>query len=149
MTDDKQQLETAHVPRKQISGPLRYVLLAIGFIATGLGIAGFLLPVIPGVPFLLIAAWAFSLSSERFENWLTSHPIFGPMILDWRAYQVIPTRAKILATVMMGLSLAYLFFGSSVDRPIVAIIGIILALVSYYIWTRPSQRPEGATATYD
>lgn len=125
-----------------VKGPLRYVLLGIGFIATGLGIAGFILPVLPGVPFLLIAAWAFSRSSERFETWLTTHPQFGPIIKDWRAYQVIPPRAKIIATTMMGLSLLYLIFVSSLDRPIVATIGLILLLVSIYIWTRPSHRPK-------
>ncbi len=130
--------------RATVQGPLRYILLAVGFITTGLGIAGFILPVLPGVPFLLIAAWAFSRSSERFETWLVTHPQFGPIILDWRAYQVIPLRAKLIATAMMGLSLLYLIFASTVDRPIVAMIGVILFSVSVYIWTRPSHRPPPA-----
>ncbi len=137
MTDPEQDIVT----RAQVNGPLRYILLGVGFLATGIGIAGFILPLIPGVPFLLIAAWAFSKSSERFEYWLTNHKQFGPMIRDWRAYHVIPLRAKLLATTMMGLSLLYLIFGSAAPRPIVAIIGVILFLVSIYIWTRPSHRP--------
>jgi len=147
--DNPEQNATDDDKRTPVTGPLRYVLLGIGFITTGIGIAGFILPVLPGVPFLLIAAWAFSLSSERFETWLTTHRIFGPMIKDWRAYQVIPQRAKVLATLMMSGSLIYLIFGSSAPRLIVAIIGVILVLVSIYIWTRPSHRPTGIAATYD
>ena len=52
-------------------------MLALGFVATGVGIAGVILPGLPGTVFLIIGLWAFSRSSERFQMWLFNHPRFG------------------------------------------------------------------------
>ena len=52
---------------RRLCGPARVALLALGFTCTALGIAGVLLPGLPGTVFLLIAVWAFSRSSQRFH----------------------------------------------------------------------------------
>jgi len=71
-----------------------------------LGVAGLVLPLLPGVPFLLLAAFCFSRGSARWEAWLLAHPKLGPLVLDWRRYRVIPRRAKRLAWAMMALGCA-------------------------------------------
>jgi uncharacterized membrane protein YbaN (DUF454 family) len=76
---------------------LRIAILAIGFCATGLGVLGIFLPVLPTVPLLLLAAACFARSSERFHQWLLSHNRLGPMIKSYTSGQGIPLRSKVSA----------------------------------------------------
>ena len=66
---------------------------------------GIVLPLLPTVPFLLLAAFFFAQSSERLHNWIMAHNIFGPMIEDWQNSGAIRPGAKKAAT----LSIAAVF----------------------------------------
>ena len=82
----------------------RWVWLLCGFISLILGVVGIVLPLLPTTPFVLLAAFCFSRGSERCDQWLLSHPRFGPMVRDWRTQRALPLRAKQLATAMMAVS---------------------------------------------
>ena len=115
---------------------MRAVWLICGLIALLLGLIGVVLPLLPTVPFLLLAAFCFARSSERLHNWLISHPTFGPSIADWNRNGAIHPRAKRLATVSVVLA-----FGLSVLmglKPIIlGIQALSLGCVMLFIWTRP------------
>ena len=70
-------------------------------ISVGLGVIGAVLPVLPTVPFLLLAAWAASRGWPELETRLLAHPTYGPYITNWREQGAIPRRAKWLASAMM------------------------------------------------
>lgn len=80
------------------------ILLILGVICVAVGMAGMVLPVLPTVPFLLLAAACFDRSSPRFHQKLVSHVHFGPLIRDFYAGRGIPRRAKIISVVMIWLS---------------------------------------------
>jgi uncharacterized membrane protein YbaN (DUF454 family) len=82
----------------------RALWLAAGFASLAAAAVGLLLPLLPTVPFLLLAAWCFSRGSRRIERWMLDHPQIGPPIRDWRANRAVPLRAKQLASVMMAVS---------------------------------------------
>lgn len=82
----------------------RPLWLAAGFASLAAAAVGLLLPLLPTVPFLLLAAWCFSRGSRRIERWMLDHPQIGPPIRDWRANRAVPLRAKQLASVMMAVS---------------------------------------------
>lgn len=108
---------------------LAYASVAMGFI-------GIFLPVLPTVPFVLLAAFAAARGSQRLHRWLLGHRRFGPMIHDWQAHGAVSRRAKRLATLMMGLS-ALLMLVLMPDRRF-AIPGIVaMALVDLWLWRRP------------
>ncbi len=92
-------------PPRPVARPawLRALWLAGGGLALLLGFIGIFLPLLPTVPFVLLAAWCFSRGSARWERWLLNHPRFGPMIRAWRARRVVPLRAKLLAWTMMAV----------------------------------------------
>ena len=87
-----------------LPAPLRWLLLALAVVCLALGIVGIFLPVLPTVPFVLLAAWAASLSSPRLSRWLDNHPLFGKPLNDWRRHGVVSRRAKWAATIMMSAS---------------------------------------------
>jgi uncharacterized membrane protein YbaN (DUF454 family) len=87
-----------------MSAPARYFLMCLGWLCVALGLIGIVVPGLPTTPFMLLAAWAFSRSSERFQAWLLDHPSFGPAVRDWRERNAISRQAKSLAVGMMTLS---------------------------------------------
>ena len=67
----------------------------------GLAFIGVFIPGLPTTVFVLLAAWAFSRSSEKFEKWLLNHPIFGKLLRDWRDYGGLSVKSKITAVVLI------------------------------------------------
>lgn len=115
---------------------MRWLWAALGLLALGLGAIGIFLPLLPTVPFLLLAAFFFARSSERLHNWLLTHRVFGPPIENWNRSGAISRRAKIAASLSIlaafGLSLAL-----GVRPMILGVQAVVLIAVSLFIWTRP------------
>ena len=122
-----------------LCAPVRVGLMVFGWFNIILGIIGRVLPVMPTTVFLLIALWAFSKSSERFQMWAWNHPRFGPTIRAWHEHKVIPVRAKIAALSMMAATAVGLVLMSHGDWHLPAISGGVMVLVALWIVTRPSR----------
>ncbi len=121
---------------------MRWALLVFGWANIGLGIVGIFLPGLPTTVFLLIALWAFSKSSLRFHTWLWNHPRFGPPVRDWHNHQIIPLKAKLLAVMMMSVSLIYIAAFVAKDWQLPLFMVLILSPIGIYIVTRASSLPE-------
>lgn len=111
--------------------------LAIGLTATGLGLIGVVLPLMPTTVFLLVAAYAFARSSPRLHGWLTEHPRFGPVILDWHEHGSIDRKAKLMAVAVMALTLLVSWL-IGVGDLVLGIQAAVLGAVAVFILTRPS-----------
>ncbi len=106
-----------------------------GILALLIGFAGLVLPAVPGVVFLIMAAACFARSSPRFERWLVEHAHLGPPIRRWRDTGSIPRRLKYLAVASMAVSLT----GITLFAPPIAalVCGAGMAAAAYYVMTRP------------
>ena len=127
--------------RTRARGPRRLFYLAAGWLCVALATAGALLPVLPTTPFLILAAGAFARSSPALARRLYRHRRFGPLLRDWERYGVIPLKAKLLATVMMGLSLTWLGTRPGVGALTWLLTGSLMACGLAYVWSRPHRRP--------
>ena len=102
------------------------------------GIVGVILPGIPGVPFLLVAAWASGRGWPWLEAWLIAHPRYGPPIRQWRDHRAVPRRVKWFASVTMTVSAALLWLSPA---PVAAKIGVPLVslAIGFWLWLRPER----------
>jgi uncharacterized membrane protein YbaN (DUF454 family) len=118
---------------------LPYVILA--YVCIGLAAAGVVLPLLPTVPFLIVAAWAASRGSPRLDRWLHEHPRFGPSLRAWRDEGAVPMRAKVLSCSLLAMSWIFvLLVTSSPWAPLAT--GILFVCVALYVCTRPAPRDE-------
>lgn len=130
---------TPGTPRTpELPAPARWVLLVLAVLCLALGLAGLFLPVVPTVPFLLLAAWAAGLSSPRLLQWLERHPLFGPQITDWRRAGVVRRRTKWTATVVMTASAITSVLLLHAHWAALASTAV-MAVVLVWLWLRPEQ----------
>ena len=111
---------------------VRAVLLTVGVLFAGLGIAGVVLPLLPGMPFLLIAAACFARASDRFYNWLLNHSLVGPPLHVWRNHRRIPRRVKprAIAAVLVAFGLStWLALDDTLLRGLWMLFGIGVAVL--------------------
>jgi len=71
------------------------LLIWLGFLMVGLGVAGIFLPLLPTTPFLLLAAYFFGRGSSRWHAWLLRHRHLGPYIHSFRSRRGLTTPQKI------------------------------------------------------
>ena len=76
----------------------------LGFLFLGLAGLGIVLPILPGTPFLLLSAWFFARSSERWHRRLLDSQLFGPMVHNWEQNHCISCRVKVVAITSMALA---------------------------------------------
>lgn len=119
----------------------RILYLILGSLFVALGFIGAFLPLLPTVPFLLLALWCFARSSERLHNWLYSHPKYGPAIRAWDQYGVVPPRAKIASCSMMAASFVLMLATTDLALWNYAVIAATLIAVGIWITSRPSAPP--------
>jgi len=114
----------------------RWAWWLFAYASLGLGLIGIVIPGLPTVPFVLLAAFAAARGSERLHRKLLAHPQFGPIIRDWQSQGAVGRRAKWLATIMMSACALILFL--TAPKAWMAAIGtIVMALVAAWLWRRP------------
>lgn len=84
----------------------RVLWVAVGLVASAIGGLGVVVPGLPTTPFFILAAWCFSRSSPRLEQWVLDLPGVGPLVRDHRSGLGVPRRVKVLAISMMTLAVA-------------------------------------------
>jgi hypothetical protein len=117
---------------------MRIVLLASGWLAMALGLAGVFLPLLPTTPFLILAAACFARSSPALHARLRAHPRLGPFLAQWQRDRSVPRAAKrkayLLVVACFALSIA-LVDGTA---PRLALGGLGLTLLAFLARLRTS-----------
>jgi len=111
----------------------KWLLIAAGIIALGLGITGVFIPLLPTTPFLLLAATCFFHSSDRLYTWLIDHKLFGAYIRHYREYKAITLRAKVVTLLLLWSVIGYTAFGTMTSWWVRALLGAIAIGVSIHI----------------
>lgn len=127
---------------KPINPALRWTLLTSGFLATSLGVLGIFLPVLPTVPFLLLALACFARSSERFYNWLLEHAHFGPIVQPYINGCGMSRVSKVKAITLLWASIILSAF-FLIELVWVRILLLVIACaVTFYLLSLPTINSE-------
>ena len=121
----------AHPTPKTASSTPRTLLRVAGGVCLALGLVGLVLPVVPSVPFILLAAACFARSSERLHRKLLANRFFGRTVREWELHHRLPRATKVtgLAFLLVGLGTSIAVF----VRPLwlqlaMAVIGLAFAV---------------------
>tara|TARA_B100000029_G_scaffold156286_2_gene151571 strand:+ start:279 stop:689 length:411 start_codon:yes stop_codon:yes gene_type:complete len=120
----------------------KYIYYCAGFLFLGIGIAGYVLPGLPGTIFLILAAGCFMRSNRKMYLWVTNHRVFGKLIKDFLETGAMPLKAKVIS-----ISCIWIFTALSLYAPynwIFKVSVLSVALIgTWYILSRPtSKRPR-------
>lgn len=121
-------------PKKPRSKILRGIYFVLGLICLGLAYLSFL-PGIPTFDFVILAAFFFARSSDRFHDWLMNHRIFGKIIKGYRGGLTL--RVKVVATVGILASLSFSGFVLTDNQVVRTIIGLVGLYALWFVWSRP------------
>ena len=123
----------------------KYLLYCIGLLFLGIGIAGYILPGLPGTIFLILSAGCFVRSNERMYLWVTEHRLFGKHVKNYLQTGKMPMRAKVIS-----VSCVWVFSSTSLLWPypeswafvwvvIAKLVVFALAVIgTWYILSRPT-----------
>ena len=113
----------------------RTLYLMGGFLALGLGGIGVLLPLLPTVPFIILAAFCFARSNPTLEQWLVEHPVFGGHIRAWRERGAISRKGKLAATAAFAVSSVFALIVAPLPWSLAPLVAALVG--GSWIWTRP------------
>ncbi len=91
----------------------KILYMILGYSGVGMGVLGVVIPVLPTVPFLLLAAYCFARSSEKLERWLRGTKLYEDNLADFAAGKGMTRKAKcrIMLTVTLLMSVGFLMMG--------------------------------------
>ena len=91
----------------------RILYMILGYAGVGMGVLGVVIPVLPTVPFLLLAAYCFARSSEKLERWLRGTKLYEDNLADFAAGKGMTRKAKcrIMLIVTLLMSVGFLMMG--------------------------------------
>ena len=129
---------------------LRRVLIAIGWLSVVTGVIGLFLPIMPTVPFLLLAVACFNRSSVRFHTWLVEHNYLGPLLKDYLNDGGVRFRVKVLAICMIWISFptSALFFAREIWLKI-TLLSVAAGVTAYLLYLPtiyPDRKPRQAVS---
>ena len=88
----------------------RWLYVIAGSVSVGLGTLGIVLPLLPTTPFLLLAAYCYAKSSERFYTWLITNRYFGEYIRNYREKNGVPMKIKVYTLILLWATICFSAF---------------------------------------
>lgn len=87
----------------------KVVYMVLGFLFLGLGAVGTILPILPTVPFLMLAAFCFGKSSEKLNNWFKETKLYKDNLETFVRGEgmTMKTKLRIVCTVTVIMALGF------------------------------------------
>lgn len=109
--------------------------VVLGCLSFGLGAVGAVLPILPTVPFLMLAAFCFAKSSEKLHNWFVSTKLYKKNLESFVQGKgmTVKTKIRIMVTVTILMSIGFIMMHAvPVGRIILGFVWIFHVL--YFIF---------------
>jgi uncharacterized protein len=117
------------------------ILIFTGTVCVALGVLGMFLPLMPTTVFLLMAAYCYSRSSDRFYNWLLNNRWCGSYIRNYRSKQGITVRQKVTTLIMLWVSIGFsIWLLGGRFWPTLILAAVAIGVTTHILWIK-TQRP--------
>ncbi|MEL0630184.1 YbaN family protein [Psychromonas aquatilis] len=107
---------------------IKCILFVVACLASILGFLGVVLPLLPATPFFLLALFAFSKSSPRFQHWLLNLPGIGDDLRSWQTHKKINKQRKPVIYLSIFISFV-ISISLLMGQPLIQSMLIILMLI--------------------
>ncbi|MEZ8823622.1 YbaN family protein [Vibrio amylolyticus] len=84
--------------------------ICVGWTCVILGMIGVTVPLLPTVPFILLALYCFGVASPKFQQWLLKHPRLGPIARRLKGNEGLTPKEKAQSLLMIWLSMGGVFY---------------------------------------
>lgn len=88
----------------------RHLWAAGGFLFFALGMVGVVLPILPTTPFILVAAFCFTRSSKKVNDWFKSTKVYKQVIEGYATKRMMTVKAKLSILIPVTVLLTIAFF---------------------------------------
>jgi uncharacterized protein len=119
----------------------KFLWKMLGFAFLGVAYIGVVTPGIPWSTPCLIAAYCFAKGSEKWNNWIMNHRIFGPFIKDWNEKRIYPSKVKWIMFIGMDISLVTIWF-TTYNLTLLISMALFFSLVMIWALRYPSTIEE-------
>lgn len=124
----------------------KILYILVGSIAVVLGAVGAVVPMLPTVPFLMLAAFCFARSSDRLDRWLKGTKLYRENLKDLAERRGMTKRAKIrvMVTVTILMSIGFALMGmKGIVTGCVVLTAIWILHLLYFLFGVKTLRAEG------
>jgi hypothetical protein len=120
---------------------IKTLFILTGIISIILGTIGIFLPILPTVPFLILAAFCFGKSSDKLYNWLMNNKYLGKLIKDYHQKGYISKRAFFNAssTLWLSIIISLIFINNLAVRIMLVGIASLVTLYLFHIGPRKNK----------
>lgn len=101
----------------------KIIYIFIGCISLGLGIIGVIFPILPTVPFVLLAAFCFARSSERLDGWFKNTKLYRENNI--KNGMTKQAKIRIMCSVTLLMSIGFIMMGLK---------GIVIGNILLIVW---------------
>lgn len=85
----------------------RIIMIILGSLCVFIGTLGLALPLLPTTPFLLLGAYFYMKSSDKFYNWLINNKYLGTFIKNYKEHKGMSLRPKITSITLLWMTILY------------------------------------------
>lgn len=119
------------------------LLIFLGTVCVGLGVLGMFLPLLPTTVFLLLAAYCYSKSSEKFHNWLLNNRWCGKYISNYRSGNGITMRQKISTVISLWVSIGIsIWFVKETFWLTLVLAAVAIGVTTHIAWLKTNRLEE-------
>jgi len=128
---------------KLVQNPvIRLILFISGVILVGLGVAGMFLPLLPTTIFLILAAWCFARSSERFYRWVHYNRLFGKYIRNYSTGKGMTMSSKVVSIAILWIGILVSAYWGTHNFYIRLLLLIIAVGVTWHLLVIKTYKPS-------
>lgn len=123
------------------------LLIFFGTLFVVLGVLGMILPLMPTTVFLLLAAYCYSRSSEKFHTWLLTNRFCGKYISNYQSGRGISVRQKVSTIAMLWASIGFsIWMLQSRFWLTLVLAGVAIGVTIHLLWLKTFRDPESVVS---